>query len=568
MKKGKAKKKPSPQVVPPGTGKAKPGAGFYSPLLILLVGILCYSNTLHGPFVFDDIPNIVNRGGLHITSFQAAGWVKLKQTLLNNPRPVTFFSFALNYYFGKLDTFGYHLVNLIIHLLTAVLVYLFLRGTMLLPSLRERYGNMAEKTALLTGLLFVAHPVQTQAVTYTVQRLASLAGMFFMLSLYCYLKARLAEGKKRVVLFTACAAAMLLAFGSKENSITLPVFIALYEYYFLRQLKSEKGQKKWFYTLIALTLGLGVLAGLVYTGFDPAGWLHTVYRKYSFTPGQRMLTQLRVVVLYLSLLIFPLPSRFNLDYDFPLSYSLINPPETLICFFIVISLIVIGFYLVKRRPLFSFAIIWFWGNLLLESSFLPLELVYEHRLYLPSLGFFILLSVLLVTVIEGLNIPFRPKKVISGVVMFILIGMLGSASYSRNSVWQDRVKLWADAARKSPRKARPYYNLANVYAQRRDYDRAIPWYRKTIQLKPGHAKAHNNMGFCYFFKGDIQKAIAGSKTALRYNRKLVDAYFNLGTYYCNMNKYDLGKNEFRKALKINPNYKKAIAALKELEKIK
>ncbi len=530
-----------------------------------MLGILCYSNTLHNPFIFDDIPNIVERRGIHLDSLSAAGLVRLKDGLGGN-RPVALLSFALNYYFGGLDPFGYHLVNLLIHLLTSVLVYLFLKLTLSLPSLRERYGQYAREIALLSSLLFVAHPIQTQAVTYIVQRMASLAALFFILAIYCYAKARLAEGRKRVALFIGSILAGLLAFGSKETAITLPVFVALYEYYFHQRLKLTPSKKKWSYTIIGLALLIGLLAGMYYTGFKPLHWLNSTYKKYPFTPPQRLLTQLRVVVFYLSLLIAPLPSRLNLDHHFSLSYSLFNPPTTLLCLGLILGLIAGSIYLAKKRPLISFALIWFWGNLALESSFLPIELVYEHRLYLPALGFFILVSIFLVKGIEKLKIKAQLKQQAKLVLLLTLIIPLSAMTYQRNKVWQDRASLWKDAADKSPTLARPHYNLANVYAQREDYDKAMPYYLETIQLKPSHAKAHNNLGYCYFFKGDIQKAIAGSKTALRYKPKLVDAYFNLGIYYWNLKKLGAARDEFQKALKINPQYQKAIDGLRELEK--
>lgn len=210
-----------------GIQKKYPYFSHLAVILILLVGILCYSNTFYGPFVFDDAQNIVDLKGVHLDSFSSNNLAALGQAIGEKGRPVAMISFALNYYFGQLNPFGYHLVNFLIHLFTAISVYFLLKLTLNLPSLQERYGKHAQEAALLTSLLFVAHPIQTQAVSYIVQRMASMVALFYLLALYCYAKARLAEGSSRKAYFAGTALAALLAFGSKQNAITLPFFIAL-----------------------------------------------------------------------------------------------------------------------------------------------------------------------------------------------------------------------------------------------------------------------------------------------------------------------------------------------------
>ena len=549
----------------PGAHPRSPANSIHPIILILLLGIFCYSNTLHNPFIFDDIPNIVERSGIHLRNLSFNELARLKQGLRGN-RPIAMLSFALNYYFGGLDPFGYHLLNLLIHLGCAILAYLYLKTTLTLPSLQERFAAQARQIALASALLFVAHPVQTQAVTYIVQRMASLAAFFFLATCYLYSKARLARGKRRFVLFFLAFITFSLAVGSKETAITLPLFLVLYEYYFLPQLASGRHSKRNLYLALAAVLLPALLLGLYYTNFKPWKWMNDVYRKYPFTPGQRLLTQPRVVIFYLSLLALPLPSRLNLDHHFPLSRSLLNPPGTLPALLLILLLIGASVYLARRRPLLSFALIWFWGNLFLESSFLPIELVYEHRLYLPSLGIFLALSVLGAESLARLKTGNGAKQGLKILIPAVIIIPLAIMTYQRNAVWSDRESLWKDAAEKSPTLPRPHYNLANVYAQRRQYDKAMPYYFKTIRLKPDHAKAHNNLGYCYFFKKDIRRAIAESKIALKYNPKLVDAYFNLGIYYWNLGKLEAARRQLQKALRINPRYQKARRGLKELEK--
>jgi tetratricopeptide (TPR) repeat protein len=541
FKKGKTTKEDNTQRSP-STSISK----LYFLLPVILAGILCYSNTLHGPFVFDDRPNIADAEGIRLDSISLNKLARLGQTIAKTGRPTAQISFALNYYFGGLNTFGYHLTNFSIHLLCAVLVYLFIESTLNLPSLRERYGKYADETALISSLLFVAHPIQTQAVSYIVQRMSSLATLFFLLSLYLYVKARLGENRKAC--FIGSAAAALLALGSKQNSITLPFYIILYEYYFLRRKKPDK--KTWMYTIIGLAL-VTILAGAIYTGFDFTGWLNRGYQKRSFTPAERMLTQLRVVVFYLGLLIAPLPSRLNLAHDFPLSYSLLSPPATFFCLVIILGLVTGSVYLAQKRPLISFALIMFWGNLVLESSFLPLEMVFEHRLYLPSVGIFLLAGIFLVKAVEK-------KQAGTKVALFLAITtLLGIMTYQRNKVWQDKIALWEDAAAKSPNKPRATYNLGKAYDDLGMSAEAIVQYRRTIKTDTTFKGAHNNLGKIYLRQGKTEQAKAEFFEEKKHHPENAGVYYNLGKAYRKQGLLEKAVVRYKQALEINPRFRNA-----------
>ena len=523
-------------------------------LLIVLLGGASYSNTLHGPFLFDDSQNIVTLEGIHLQSFSADQLAGLWRTAWAKGRPTAMISFALNYYFGGLDTFGYHLLNLIIHLSSALAAYLLVKTTLSLPALQERYGKVAGESALLSALLFVAHPVQTQAVSYIVQRMASLVALFFILSLYLYAKARIKHNK---TLFGGAFFCALLALGSKQNAITLPFFICLYEYYFFQRLKLPAAGKKRLYWLFAL-LGVSLLAGLVYSDFNP-GQLLAGYRHRDFTLGQRLLTQPRVIVFYLSLLLAPLPSRLNLDHHFPISYSLINPASTLPCLLFVLGLAAISIRLARKRPLFSFCLIWFWGNLLLESSFLPLELVFEHRLYLPSLGLFLLFSLGLARASQHLS-PRLQVPVKAG-VMLALILPLSIMTYQRNEVWQDEVRLWEDACRKSPQKARTNYNLAHVYADRGRLPEAIHYYKRTLAIDPAYEDVHNNLANIYIRQGKPGQAVKEHLAEIKHNPDNAKAYNNLGNTYLDQGLPEQARRAYQKAIRLAPDFAAAYYGL-------
>ena len=261
--------------------------------LLLLVTFLAYANTFHVPFHFDDDPNIVLNPSVHLKSFSLP---QLKQLIQINYRDslriFAYFTFAVNYYVGGLEVFGFHLVNFLIHLGSGLLLYGFLLLTLNLPSLRERYGSIAFPTALFTSLLFLVHPVQTQSVTYIVQRMTSLGGMFYLLGLFLYVKGRLSSGNRRGLFWTGAGLSYLLGLFTKENVAILPLFVALYEFYFFQNIDlGSRGRKALCYSM-GLVLFIGLVMGLVW-GKRYIDVIVEGYQMRDFTMGERVLTQLK-----------------------------------------------------------------------------------------------------------------------------------------------------------------------------------------------------------------------------------------------------------------------------------
>jgi hypothetical protein len=371
--------------------------------LIVGVALVAYSNTFYVPFQFDDRPNIISNPNIQIKVFT---WDRLERLIKNtykeSIRIFSYFTLALNYYFGEFNVFGYHLVNFIIHVASGIFLYGFLILTFRLPSLKEKYGPISYKVALFTGLIFISHPIQTQSVTYIVQRMASMAGMFYLLSMVLYIKGRLSSSRARFFYFGGMALSYLLGVFSKENVAILPLFIALYEFYFFQNLDLSPRGKKVVFVLLGALLILGAF-GFIIWGQRYVNVIIEGYPYRTFTIGERVLTQFRVVLYYLTLLVYPHPSRLNLDYDFPISKTLLDPPTTLISILIIAGLLGYSLWTAKKRPILSFCILWYFGNLVIESSIFPLEMVYEHRLYLPAVGPFILFSLLTVRGIDRLK---------------------------------------------------------------------------------------------------------------------------------------------------------------------
>ncbi len=377
---------------------------FAAAALIVGVALLAYSNSFYVPFQFDDLPNILRNSSVHLDSLAWGRMLQLIHDIYKSSiRVVSYSSLALNYYYSRFDVFSYHVVNWVIHVMAGVLLYGLLVVTFSLPSLQKTYGTVAYRTALFATLIFVAHPIQTQSVTYIVQRMTSLAAMFYLLSLFLYAKGRLSRGVPRFAFFTGTVLSYLLGILSKENAAILPLFVCLYEFFFFQNLELGPRGKRGVVMLIGVFVLMGVLGWLLwgkrYLQFTIEG-----YAYHGFTMKERGLTQFRVVVYYLTLLIYPHPSRLNLDYDFPISKGILTPPTTLLSILIVGGLIGYSIWTAKKRPVVSFWILWYFGNLFVESSIFPLDIIFEHRLYLPSVGPFVLFSLFVVSGMERLKV--------------------------------------------------------------------------------------------------------------------------------------------------------------------
>ena len=538
-------------------------------LMLLVMAVLVfiiYSNILKAPFVFDDQQNIRDNPHVRLTELTLEG---INKTVVENPynnRPVAHASFVLNYYFHKYNVMGYHLVNILIHIMTGIFLYFFLKITLSISILsmscrypvpgksqtvaRDSHAGFSDPSliAFFAVLIWLVHPIQTQSVTYIVQRMNSMAAMFYVLSFLLYAKARLAEEKKKKsILFAGCVLAGILALGSKEIAATLPFFIFLYEWYFFQDLNRD-----WFKRHIFLFSGVVILfaiVAVVYMGAHPLERILSDYDKRSFTLTQRVLTEFRVVIYYISLLIFPLPSRLNLDHDFAVSSSLINPATTIFSIVSVIGLIGLAFYMAKRERLLSFCILWFLGNLVIESSVIGLEIAFEHRTYLPSM----LVSMMVVVLVCRYV---RQRWVILSLLCVVML-VFSYWTYERNKVWGSELSLWEDCVKKSPGKARPHNNLGVALADQDKSDEAVEHYSKALQIKSNYVEAHYNLGNILVRQGRIPEAIDNYAEALKINPRYAKAHYNLGTALVRQGRVDEAIDHYSEALRINPDYAKA-----------
>jgi tetratricopeptide (TPR) repeat protein len=495
-------------------------------LFTFMIGLI-YFNTFQDSWHLDDRPNILNNKGLHIHNLKSESLIR---TFFTSPtsggaitdrlyRPIPCLTFAINWYFGKDKVFGYHVVNILVHILTAYLLYLTVLNLLKAPNLKGQYQGNENFVAFLAAVLWAINPIQVQAVTYIVQRMASMAAMFYILSIYFYIKTRQSEYPVgRTLLLLGCALSFIFALGSKQNTATLPFAIILIEIIGFQDLNSLKGRRAFFWGLIA---GGGLLVAFSAWLFLP-GDLFTFIKGYSerpFSLSERLLTQPRIVLFYLSLIFYPLPDRLSIEHDITVSTSLFDPWTTLPAILFHLVLIGIGLFQIKKRPLLALAILFFYLNQVIESTIMPLELIFEHRNYLPSLFLFLPVAAgfkKLLDYYDKRNRSFRFVLMCSSILIFIGIG---AGTYIRNMAWATEKTLWEDAIHKAPNSHRPLHNLAWAYYTKiGQYDKALELYKKSLDLRTNNNFANpltmSNLALLYVQKKDYEKANELWKEAL------------------------------------------------------
>lgn len=517
-----------------------------SPLLIFflftVVGAAVYANSLDVPFYLDDLRNISENTNVRINTLSPSS---LYSAAFNSPletRPVANVSFALNYYFNQFNVFEYHLVNIAIHILTSFLLYLLFKATLATPALSSKYSQ-ASSMALFGALLFLVHPLHTGSVTYIVQRMVSMAALFYILSLLFYVQGRKTASRSFTsgwIWFFCSLISFLLAIGSKEIALTLPFVIFLYEWYFFQDL-----DRRWLYRHAWIA---GIMLLVFAIVFVIAGGSQELildgYKNRSFTPGERVLTQFRVVLFYASLLLFPHPGRLNLDHYFSVSHSLFDPITTFSAAIILVLLLCFSVFCAKKQRVLSFSILWYLGNLVMESSVIGLELVFEHRTYLPSVFLLFTLVVLLFQHV-------RPGWLVCVIFVFVA-GIWSYWTVERNEMWRDPVVFWSDSTKKSPQKARPFMNLSVSLRSKGDIDAAIAASKRAIAIDPRFVNGFVGLAAAYDAKGELEKAAAQYNKAIQMLPDYSEVYNALGVVYLKQGKMNEAAEAFNESLRLNP----------------
>ncbi|GAB4342286.1 MAG: membrane protein [Desulfobulbaceae bacterium] len=506
-----------------------------------------YYPGLSAPFYLDDTNIILHAKSLPFNKLDIGSIFSPESVNINRNRIVSNITLGLSNHFYGLEAKGYRYLNIFLHILNSILLFQFIKATLFI--LRPKADHTTTVfTAFSATLLWLAHPVQTQAVTYIIQRMTLMATCFFLLSLLFYIKGRLAGTTvARALHLTACVISGFLALGSKEIAATLPFFILLYEWFFFQEARIDwLWNRRYFLLGILLVLAL---ISLVYTKGDPLSIFAHGYALRDFTLKERLLTESRVILFYLSLLVFPSPSRLSLEHDFSLSTSLFSPVTTLFSILFIVLCLMSALLMARRQRLFSFIILWFFGNLVIESTIVPLELVFEHRLYLPSALLFIPVPLALLRVF--------PKKYPAIGLVIMLTMLFSTWTWQRNRVWADPLLFKKNNVVHAPASHRARNDYGQELLNRGFVTEGFRQLDEAIRLNPEYFQAHYNYGMHLTKLGDINRAITHLKKAIQIRPHSDDAHNNLGIAYGKKGDFRKALREFDKALEINPQNSQA-----------
>ncbi|MEO5356018.1 MAG: tetratricopeptide repeat protein [Nitrospirae bacterium YQR-1] len=554
------------------------------PLQVLIITTVCflaYSNTLNCPFTFDDASleqyKFFNIDKNHFL----AGLVDFSKT----QRSLTVATFIINYKLHGFKPFGYHVVNLFIQILNALLLYWFVLLTLNCTKLRHSFNERtASLAAFFTASLFAVHPLGVMSVTFTIQRFTSLAAMFYLLTIVLYAKYRILSTEgcgssvlskhhvlKRIVYYTLSLVAALISTRTKEIVVTLPVVLLLYDYMFYQDtLKKILIRCLPFFIIIPIIFSSSFSAGL----FNTVGVLNalrvSIYKSASEKSGttanthkdraitlrqnqealesikegpaelmkvrtwkEHALTQLRVTCSYLRMLV--LPYKLAPIYFYPASRSFGDPSALASLAFLGLIVFVSVFLFIRYRSndkhivliIVPFGMFWFFFNILPQSVVRAADnwVIFDYRTYLPSTGFLFVL-VTMIFYFTGQ----RHRKIATALLIFTLI-TFAALTYKRNSYWKTEEMLWQENIRNYPLNPIPHINLANTYLSMEQYEKAMKEFRKALEMDPWRVEVYNNTGTIYIRLKDNEKAEEEFRKALRIRPDFPEAHHNLGNLY-------------------------------------
>ncbi len=538
-------------------------------IIIAGAGLIVYSNTIHSSFQFDDTTNIVKNELIRDLGNIPAFFHENGVTFPSRGLVTT--TFALNYYFSGLSVEGYHWTNVSIHLLNAMLVY-FLAIILLdnhFSRTHEGRPFTARVLALFVALLFLTAPVQTHSVTYIFQRNGLMASFFYLSSLILFIKAVTGPGLRRY-LYAASILGFLCAIWSKETAYSAPVIMLLYYQCFIASDWRSPGKGLWLVLPYSVLAAVSFYASVpISGGQDAAEWGRWVH----------LLTQSNALIAYVKLLLLPLPGSLTVDYDLPVAKSLWEFP-TLVSSVSVVAILLTAFlYLGRdRAKLPVFSILWFFILLAPTSSFILLrDVMVAHHLYLPCLGFYLLVVVAVHKILCYLG---ERKVLAPGSVYLVELIILSSfvlfhgiCTYEHNRVWQTPITLWEDTVKKSPNKIRPHYNLGSAYQGQGMVIKAWKEYlacrriylgtRSIVNLKEleSYSMACNNLGVIYSDAGVYDIAIRILKESVKIIPQNTAAHYNLGGAYFRAGRLDAAEAEYKRAIRLRPGHPHAHGGL-------
>ncbi|MBN3038155.1 MAG: tetratricopeptide repeat protein [Candidatus Omnitrophica bacterium] len=491
--------------------------------LIVITGFAVYTNSLNNGFIWDD-RNLI-RDNAHLRS-----WSNIPDVFSKNIgegaatkyafyRPLQTFSYMLDYSLWGLDVRGYHLTNIVLHILVALSIFWLVNIL---------YDNCL--LSLLVSLFFVAHPIHTEAVTYISGRSDPLAAFFLISCLIFYIKCLYTGEAPFYVLMSL---GYIFALLSREISLVFPLILLLYHYTFRKKVRI--GQ-----FLIILIIAISYII-LRFTALRP---ILSNKAPVESSILQRIPGFFVALANYLRLLFLPL----GLHMEYGKKVFLMAEPAAIVGLFIFIALITLVIKQRKGRGLVFFSISWFLVALLPNSNIYPLNAyMAEHWLYLPSIGFFLIFSFGLVSAYKKINL-----RMSAAVLAILLLALYGWLTVKQNTYWREPIAFYQRLLEFDPTAQRVYNEIGLTYWARKENEKAIPYLKKAIELKPDYYKAYNNLAIAYVRIGKNEEAIEYLEKAIEIEPKYAKAYNTLGTIYLRTQKFTQAISAYKKAIEFAP----------------
>lgn len=544
-------------------------------ILIIIAGFIVYHRSiLKGVFLFDDTALILENPLIKNLSYLKTVFTTHlyhgSGTYSNFYRPIQSLSFMLDYHFWKLNPLGYHLMSVLIHALSAVLVYLLIY-----------FISKSRIAALITGLLFSVHTVLSWPVNYVASRADLLSAFFLLAAMVLYVLYRdRGPHKTGIILYISSIICFIFGLLSKEVVIIFPLILLLYLYCFPKKLhQNERAAPSsiWIFFLIA---GIYILLRATVLNFSEGKLLETTTAPIPLY--NRLLTTSKVLMIYLRLLLIPV--GLHMEWNIEPARSFFQDEALLSC----VVLFIIGcytYFLLHVSKLKFFAIGWFFITLLPYSNIFPLAyFIGEGWLYLPSIGFFALLGMYLSELAKKSKAWFFAVAII----VIFMAAFYGFLTVRRADVWADPINLYVEVLEYSPDNTKARINLGvllaqkgmdkqamqkyreviklsgdkasdarasigNIYADRGMYDMALEEFKRAVAITPSDYVAITNIGIIYKKKGDFKEAEKWYRKAIEVNSNYDLAHNNLGNIYLETRRYDEAITYYKKAIELNPH---------------
>lgn len=536
-----------------------------APIFLLFATITAYYSSLHYAFQFDDVANITKHFNIRHYS--------LSSLFFSGTRWISYWLNAVHYHIGKFDPFSYRVGNVIIHTTSGLLIFFILFVSLSRLRKNSFFKQHALSLSLLTSLLFLLHPVQTQTVSYVIQ--GELEGMAMLGTLLMVFSFMIASMNKSSVLkfvsLTVTFITALLICGTKEIAMVSPVLLLLFDWFFIAQgnVKELKQRLMW-HAIVCSIVWIGYLYLLKPTFFldifglrmelkNNIGNIITPHITDKITPIPYCISQFKVILHYLWIFVWP----FNIcvEYDWKLCRSFFAP-DCIVPLAILLALAGYTVYLLRKdkQNLAVFGLIWFMVAVLPRSSIVPsCELIVDYKTYLGSFGILFLLASGIIKLIVMIckRMPSYLPIATSAATGILALG-LGAATTHRNHVWESGTKFWGNIIQNAPGKARAYNNYGVELSQNMGkYAESIPYFQRAIDMDPLYPDPHNNIAVAFAAVGKIDDGIKALQQALRINPYHPEGYNNLASFLIQKKEYAEAEKALGNALRLRPHYGKA-----------